>query len=342
MDNNKGKKGVTVKAEARLGILILVLLALVNVQSCQQHAAGRGFLPWGELTNPVYRHKGWSTKDACMAYKDGTFYLFFSAFFHDKGRERSHVVGVKTRDFRHFSKPLFIWRGEKGGWIGMASPNISRDGNTYYLTYNSWGDKDGQPNQLFYAVSTDLDHWEQNKPLAQDLTAGIRAIDAAATAANGRVYLAWKKRQTPQISWANSYSSRAWHNLGNPGLGWFENGEFIHIDGRWYLLATAGDDHLPNLARMQGTGEQPGDWVQWGDFRTLQIPVQQEFDTHDRANAGFLVDWRRHDGYYYLLYAGNTEGKTHAGRGDNTLGLARSKDLRTWTPAGGVSEQSSR
>jgi len=338
-ENNYHRQDVMVKGHWLTILFTLGILMLGGILSCQQHAAGRGFLPWEELENPVYRHEGWSTKDACMVYKDGTFYLFFSAFFQDEGRERSHVVEVKTRDFRHYSKPLFIRRGEEDGWIGMASPNISTDGGRYYLTYNSWGDKDGQPNQLFYAVSNDLEHWEKDKPLAKNQTQGVRAIDAAATSADGRMTLAWKKRQTPQISRADNFESREWHNLGDPGLGWFENGEFIQLDDHWYLLATAGAGHLPNLARMQGTGDSSGDWLGWSDFRTLRIPAQQGFNTHDRANAGFLADWRQYDGYYYLLYAGNTEGETHAGRGDNTLGLARSKDLKTWVPAGAVSER---
>ena len=34
-----------------------------------------------------------------------------------------------------------------------------------------------------------------------------------------------------------------------------------------------------------------------------------------------------------MIYAGTTERKSFAGRGDNKLGLARSKDLEKWEAA---------
>jgi len=43
---------------------------------------------------------------------------------------------------------------------------------------------------------------------------------------------------------------------------------------------------------------------------------------------------RQYDGYYYLIYAGRTEGQAFARRGWNQLGLARSSDLMHWSPAG--------
>jgi hypothetical protein len=84
------------------------------------------FIDWARLKNPVHEHVGWSGKDACMVYHDREFFLFYLAFYHDDGRERSHVVCVKTRDFVTYSGPLFNWSGKDGGWIGLCSPNISK------------------------------------------------------------------------------------------------------------------------------------------------------------------------------------------------------------------------
>lgn len=292
------------------------------------HAPGGGaFINWNKLENPVYSHPGWSTKDACMIYHRGSFYIFFSAFFHDRGRERSHVSAVKTRDFINFSEPLFIWDGRDDGWVGMCSPSVTKVGETFYLTYNSWGDKheNGMPNQLFYAKSADLENWEKNKPLAREATRGrngpVRAIDAAIAAENGKIYLVWKERQTPQMAVGRTIDG-PWQRLGRPVDDWFENGQFIKIDGKWHLLAR-GEDRTTWLAQMYGDGSSDRHWVKWGGRRYFEVPEEKGFNTEDRLNAAFIADWRVYDGNFYILYAGNTEDDSHAGRGDNKLGLAR-------------------
>jgi len=317
---------------------LLLAAAILVMLASGRGATGKGpFIDWENLSNPVYSRPGWSTKDACMAYRDGWFYVFFSAFYKDDGRERSHVVGVKTRDWKTFSRPLFNWRGEEGGWIGMCSPNLTKVGDLYYLTYNSWGDKFLKPNRLFYAVSKDLEHWEKGKPLARNITWGRRAIDAAVAHANGKYYLVWKEFQTPKAAWSYQMGADGWHRLGEVTPDWFENGELISIDGAWHLLCTAGGlrgVHYPALREMQDSGEKEEHWTQWGEFQKLSVPVE-DFNTNEAANAAFLADWRRHDGHFYLIYAGRTEGKSHLGRGNNKLGLARSRDLKNWEVPGG-------
>ncbi len=52
------------------------------------------------------------------------------------------------------------------------------------------------------------------------------------------------------------------------------------------------------------------------------------------ANAAAVYDWRKYDGYYYLIYAGRNEGQTYAKRGWNQIALARSKDLIHWSVPG--------
>lgn len=287
-------------------------------------------LDWRKLTNPVYQHRGWSVKDACMTYFRGKFYLFFSAFYRDRGQERSHVVGVRTTDFRRFSKPLFVWDGRADGWTGLCSPNLTQVDNSFYLTFNSWGDHhpNDKPNQLFFAKSKDLENWSRHSPLAANVTCGKRSIDAAIAPANGKYYLIWKENQTPQVAYANSLSGR-WRRLGRPSGGWFENAELISIDGAWHLVAT-NRDNLPVLMKMRQSGDRLTDWLHWTNPRVLNVP-HQSFNSNHRANAAFLADWRSQDGYFYLLYAGRTESQTHLKRGDNRLGLARSIDLQAWT-----------
>lgn len=323
---------------------LVCIMAFATLSMLEFTGNAEDLMDWENMDNPVYFHEGWSTKDACMTYRDGTFYVFFSAFFFDEGRERSHVSAVKTKDFQTFSEPLFIWDGMDDGWIGMCSPNITRVDDTYYLTYNSWGDDhpNGSPNQLFYAESKDLENWDKHKPLATNVTVDEdggprRAIDAAVTYDRGKYYLVWKAVQTPQIAWSNCMGADGWTTLGRPIGSWFENGEFLKIDGRWHMLVTANPPgtkaHLPHLVPMINDGSKVAHWLGWGQMQLLDIP-QEEFNTNRRANASFLADWREHDGYFYLLYAGRTESESHLGRGDNKLGLARSKDLKNWTVPG--------
>lgn len=283
---------------------------------------------WQNLKNPVYSHPDWSVKDACMMHHEGYFYLYFSAFFYDSGRERSHVVSVRTKDFKTFSEPLFIWSGIEQGWIGLCSPDIRKIKDTWVLTFNSWGDKDGQPNQLFYATTKDLTRWGGMKPLAKNITEGIRAIDAAIIPFNNKMYLVWKRVQEPLIAVGDSLNDVNWKILGRPVKPWFENGQFFELDGKVHMMVTDGS-HLPSITKMIASGEKDDDWLKWEDLRLINLPVE-EFNTNEAANAGSILDCRKLDGYFYVLYAGRTEGISHNRRGDNKLALARSKDLINW------------
>ena len=43
-------------------------------------AQQKPFIDWQGLSNPVLFYPDWSIKDVAMAYRRGTFYVFFSAF----------------------------------------------------------------------------------------------------------------------------------------------------------------------------------------------------------------------------------------------------------------------
>lgn len=290
--------------------------------------SAENFIDFKNLKNPVFEYPGWSIKDSCMAYYNGDFYIFFSAFYFDRGRMRCHISGVKTSDFRNYSEPLFIWSGEESGFRGMCSPNISKIDYVFYLTYNSWGDDKKSPNQLFYARSNDLMHWEKDIPLAPELTQGKRAIDAGIAKANGKFYLVWKEEQTPMMAVGDTLGDKGWKRLGVVPGGWFENGEFIRIDGKWYLLVT-DRAHLPALREIRGDGASDDDWLNLGEFKRLEIPGEK-FNTVEKANCAFLADFRKYDGYFYLLYSGRNKGLRQIGDRYFKLGLARSTNLKVW------------
>ncbi|MBD3352101.1 MAG: hypothetical protein GF364_11495 [Candidatus Lokiarchaeota archaeon] len=309
------------------------------------------FIDWANLTNPIYSYKNWAVKDACMEYKDGIFYLFYSAFYRDRFKIKCHVVEVSTKDWLTFSKPIFNLSSKEKGWTGLASPNINKINDKYILTFNSWGNRHSnkRTNNLFYIESEDLIHWSEMRQVARNLTENIRVIDIAVANENNKFYVIWKDRDRKRITKMDRARIAVSHSLDGTfeyiGDGYMkfllkngtesskihENFEFIKIDGIWYILSTDYRPHRPYLYRISGTGRGVDDncWLKWTDGYELNIP-QEQFNTHDRSNAGFLADWREYDGHYYLLYAGTTEGRSHARRGDSKLGLARSNNLLIW------------
>jgi hypothetical protein len=322
--------------------LIGLLVVLFGIGAIAQK---KPFIDWQSLGNPILSYPNWSIKDAAMAYRDGTFYVFFSAFYPERGQVRSHVVEVSTRDFKHFSEPIFNFDGEEEGWIGMCSPDVQRLGGKFVMTFNSWGDKPGKPNLLFYMTSEDLIHWSQRQTLARNLTQDKRVIDAALAEADGGYYLIWKEgtqgHMKPRLAFAaaldqpfkfvgDGFPALLMADGNDNGLT-HENYEFVHMKGKWYLLTTDYNPEGPYLYQLDpGSG-----WLKWTQGYRLQTP-KEKFNTDHRDNAAALYDWRQYDGYYYLIYGGRTEGKTFAGRGWNQLGLSRSKDLIHWSAAGSL------
>jgi hypothetical protein len=243
------------------------------------------------------------------------------------------VVEVSTKDFMTYSEPIINWSGQEQGWLGMASPNITLIDDTYYLTYNSWGDLEGKNNTLFYATSKDLKHWEKDKPLAQNIVSGTRAIDAAIMARGDKIYLVYKDHQTPKIAVADSINSDHWQIIGSPNSGWFENGQFIEIDDKVHLLTTGrpNNEEVPVIVLMQmnGNGDDLKDWLQWSVKKIIDFP-REDFNTHKVATGAFIADWRKYNGHFYCLYSGKTESKSHLGRGNHKIALSRSLDLLNW------------
>jgi predicted GH43/DUF377 family glycosyl hydrolase len=301
------------------------------------------FINFTKLKNPVYSYNDWSIKDACMVYHNGEFFLFYSAFYRDKIKTISHVVEVSTKDWVTFSEPIFNINGKEEGWKGLCSPNITQIGNRFMLTFNSWGDhhKNGRTNNLFYIESTDLRNWSEMKQIAKNLTENLRCIDIAISYTNKKYYAIWKERSKgvgdrPRIAISESLDDdfkfigkgicNFFTNDGKPSEKTNENFQFIQIDDLWYIITTDYKPHTPMIYKISGDGlgKYDEDWLKWINGFELKIPIE-DFNTNHIANSPFMSDWRNYDGYFYLLYAGRTEGNSHARRGNNKLGLARVK-----------------
>ncbi len=335
---------------------LVPVMCLVIACCSELSAQKKPFIDWANLKNPVLSYPNWSVKDAAMAYHDGTFYVFFSAFYPERGQVRCHVAEISTSDFKHYSEPIFNFDGEEDGWIGMCSPDVQLLYGKYVMTFNAWGDKPDKPNQLFYETSDDLVHWSQRKPLALNLTEtrDQRVIDAALAQADGGYYLVYKEQtpgihSRPRMAFSTSLDG-PFHYAGDGIVallmkdgkdnGFFhENYEFLHVNSQWYMLTT---DYLHNRLSVDKydvqapylyTLERGSHWLKWTQGYTLDIP-REKFNMESIDNAAALYDWRKYDGHYYLIYAGRDEGQTYAGRGWNQIGLARSKDLVHWSIPG--------
>lgn len=337
-------------------LLFLSLVVGMNVQSIAW-TQNRMFINWKSLKNPVLSYPEWSIKDAAMTYRDGTFYIFFSGFYQDRGMVRSHVVEVSTTDFKHYSDPILNIDGREEGWIGMCSPDVIEAEGQYIMTFNSWGDTQrhtalpDRRNSLFYVTSKDLVHWSKRKTLAANLTAGESVIDAALAPVGHGYYLIWKeiKGMTPQVAFSKSLEgSFTLVGDGHPSLltekgmedGMIhENYQFVRTNDRWYLLTTDYTQPPPGKLALDPApylyllDENDSNWLRWTHGYKLNVPVEQ-FNVDNVANAAALYDWRGNDGYYYVIYGGRKDEDSYAGRGWNQLGLARSKDLVHWVVPG--------
>ena len=329
----------------------IALCCLIAGLSCVAASAQKPFLDWNSLHNPVLSYPDWSIKDAAMAYRDGTFYVFFSAFYPKDSGTISHVVEVSTRDFKTYSKPIFDIDGTDDGWLGLCSPDVQQLNGQYVMTFNSWGDKPGKPNELFYETSPDLVHWSKRRTLAVNLTGDTRVIDPALATADGGYYLMWKEgkegKMKPRMAFSKAVDGPyEFVGTGLPDLLWtdgkditgnppsyHENYEFLHVDGQWYLVTTDHGVQKGPLGPFIYKLEPGSHWLKWTGGHQVD-PAVEGFNTVDRDNAAAIYDWRQYDGYFYMLYAGASERVEYSRRGWNRLGLARSKDMIHWSVPG--------
>jgi hypothetical protein len=120
--------------------------------------------------------------------------------------------------------------------VGLACAHRTSARSIFYLAYNSWGDKENKPNQLFCAMSRDLESGG-HASLAASITRGKRAIDAAIASDEDKFILFYKQFQVPIAAWSETLLGTPWHVIGkvNGARTWFENTQLIDIDGTWHL-----------------------------------------------------------------------------------------------------------
>ena len=137
-------------------------------------------------------------------------------------------------------------------------------------------------------------------PLADNLTKGVRAIDAALACHDEQWYLTYKEAQSPRMAVADSIEG-PWRALPPPVDQWIENAQFIHEEGEWYRYATLLH-HDQGIARMNGDGSKQEDWSNWLPFEKIETEEIPGFNRGIRSNAGSLWDDRDASGNWIRVF----------------------------------------
>lgn len=282
---------------------------------------------WNAIRNPVLAHDFWCLKDPCVAFRDGKFHLFCSAFSPGSRLQTLHVT---TTDFVTFSHPVFLW-GE--GDNGRGSPDLAFIDGVYYLTYQSFDPRPGHDRtntKCLCAMSEDLVNWDKKDiEIARNLNVDQRAIDPAIAKWNDRYYCFFKQWQQPLLaSTKNIEDPDGWELLGRlDAPESTENGQFILIDDIWNLIVEAPGQI--RVYQLNGDKNNHADWAHWHHAHTIQLPFREGFNHIHPGGAAYIADWRFMDGYFYAFYHVKFDPDARRNMGHH-LGIARSRDMLHW------------
>jgi hypothetical protein len=282
---------------------------------------------WEKIRNPILEHDFWSLKDPCVAYHEGVFHLFCSVFSPGNRLQTLHVT---TKDFVSFSHPIFLW-GE--GDNGRGSPDLTSIDNMWYLTYQSFDPRPGHDRtntKCYYAQSPDLINWDiKDIEIARNLNVGQRAIDPTIAKWNNRYFCSFKQWQTPMLATSERLDNPdGWELLGKLDAPQStENGQFIRIDGIWRLIMESKDGIREY--QLEGNEDVTTGWASWKHAQMIRFPTQKGFNEIQNGGAGYIADWREHDGHFYAFYHVKYDPDARMNMG-HYLGIARSVDLVNW------------
>ncbi len=332
--------------------------AVGEANRCVERAEVKGAtVAWDRIKNPILSYPDAAVKDMSVRLADGRWRILFSFARGPEGRFDMGVVS--SSDLDSFSKPEVV--------PALASPEITRRSDGTWIIAAQQYD---QPKlaRLRVLTSPDLETFSDRKPLAVELGPDLqepkqRMIDAALAHTDAGLFLAYKEGYivgtSPRIAHSPSGSLQGpWTVIGRPDVGLFENYQFFVLDGTWHMLGTTVPSieelvkhldlleegvtapenpptHRPVLYRLAGDPETPADWLKWEKVREIVVPEERwntfaEDGDYERSNSAHLCDARALDGYFYLFYAGSNEVEAFGGTGHAKLGIARSKDLKTW------------
>jgi hypothetical protein len=318
------------------------------------------FVDWRGLANPVLGLDDRMLKDQAVQFHDGWFYVFASTRFEpgDSAAGTKEQWFFRTRDFRDFE--FFLDPDLNPPGTGPGSPDVTRIGGLFHMTYQDrppGGAEDAR--EIFLSTSADLHDWNPPVRLTTDLVPGSPLIDGALANLADRFFLVFKDRlrQVPMVARSASPGldgaweppARALAGAADPAEGFAENYQLLEVDGVRRVVATGRDpesprcanpayaiytcDHEPFVFTIEGAGAALEGWARWSRKTHLRVPFEA-WNPVMHANTAFLSDWRAHDGFFYLSYAGSADGDRFELRGHGKIGLARSRDLVHWRVAG--------
>ncbi len=314
------------------------------------------FIDWAALRNPILGFDDRRLKDQAVAYQDGRFYLFSSTGFADDDPDATtkEQSFFRTNDFLAFEP--FRDDGLNPPGSGIGSPDLTEIDGVWRMVFQLPDPELPDNRRLFLTASTDLTDWSAPVELVPDVLPDQSIIDGALIKRGDFFFLGFKWRQpqlfyvtrseTPALDQRWLPAERALAPIDDFFFGFAENFQFVEIDGRLRMIATARDPEgvrCPNLFTCShepfiydvasGDGSAVGDWRLWDHKTQLRIPYES-WNPVMHANTGFLNDWREHDGFFYLSYSGSLDSESFEGRGHDKIGLARSRDLVHWRVAG--------
>ncbi len=319
---------------------------------CVNPSGAPATVAWDRLRNPIVSSPIAGEKDQVLTWFRGRWHLIFSYLRHSPtapGQVSWDIATSSSTDMASWTRPD-PWPPQPGV-LGVAAPQIVRDPDgTFVVTYQSDpGQRDGSEDRLYYRTTTDFATWSEPHPLAHSLAPAPqdRMIDGSLAWTGNGLILGYKSGATGsdqafQIAWSKSGSLEGpWHLVGRPNVtvngGTLERYEFLGVGGSWHLMATSNVLDQPWLFTLAGNPDQPSGWLQWTHGYELEVP-RQKWDSgpgvssvdYEWANASFLCNASRTDGYYYLLYAGSDELSQFDGWGHAEIGIARSRNLVNW------------
>ncbi len=283
-------------------------------------------LPWSSLRNPVLYLPTAPLKDAAVVFD-----------------EQSEKFYLRASYFNLFeSQDLRTWKEMPSSFEG-SSPDIIKRDFWYITTQNKYKNKLLSLLPFRYlTISKRESLYSRSKLdatyLGPKFLLPARIIDGALAFDNflERFILIFKKWQAVYIALSKNFDPSAWERPKKAYFegGWGENFQILKIDDHWRLIATCRDPDKPNVtgyteSHLPFIFNRGPSWLDWKNKTLLHIPAES-WNSVMKANSGFLCDWRKYDGYFYLFYAGSDDNYKFDGRGHAKIGVARSKDLETW------------
>jgi hypothetical protein len=271
------------------------------------------------------------------------------AVFSFEDRAGRWRIGVRASpDLAHWSRVTTM--PHDLAVAGEASPDVERtpDGR-FVVAYQSFAsDRAGARPKLYYRTTRDFVRFSAPRRLAPELFAGPdeRLIDPAVVWSPAGLLLGFKRgvdQQQFELARSASGTLRGpWKLLGAPDISvrgdTVENYQFLHLGGRWQLLATSNNGNQPVRFDLAGDPATAAGWLHWGPAPALAVP-QEAWNRgtgltgtdYEHANCAYLVDGRRVGGWYYLTYSDAPEKRTFHGEGHAVVAIARSRDLEHWS-----------